>query len=153
MAIRLSTGLKSALYTNFGFTAMMGYGTIKVYSGPQPTSADDAPTGTYLGVITQDGLTFVPGTTTGGLAVALNESAQLAKSGTWQFNGVNTGTAGWWRWVWNGGAGLAIDDDSSSLYYPRMDGLVGESLQLVETSITPATQFNITTFALRFVEG
>lgn len=148
MAIRLSSGLKAALYGNFGISAMLQYGSIEVYSGTQPATADDAPTGTYLGRITQNGLVFTPGSTgDGALLVGLDAFGQLAKSGTWTFNGEATGTAGWWRWRWN-----AIDDGEVSLYHSRIDGLVGDSLVLANTAITPSSQFDINSFLMQFLE-
>lgn len=148
MAIRLSNGLKSALYGQFGIQAMMQYGLIEVYSGSQPVTASEAPTGTLLGTITNNGDTHVSGSTQGGLRIDQNTSGQLIANGTWRLTGVDTGTAGWWRWKWN-----AFDDDSVSLYYPRMDGEVGNGLVLASTSITPSTDVEIGSFVLRFLES
>lgn len=148
MAIRLSNGLKAALYGQYGFQAMMNYGLICVYSGTQPDSANAAPTGTLLARITNNGDTHVPGTATGGLQITQDASGRLNKAGTWTLDGIDTGTAGWWRWKWN-----APDDDSLSLYYPRVDGAVGEGLVLANTSITPATDEELSSFILRFLES
>lgn len=147
MAIRLSQGLKSALYGDFGITAMMQYGLIEVYSGTQPLTANEAPTGILLGTITNNGDTHVPGTATGGLRLDFDVNSRLVASGTWTLTGVASGTAGWWRWKWN-----APDDDSLSLYYPRMDGDVGTALVLANTAITGATDEPISSFILQFTE-
>lgn len=148
MAIRLSHGLKAALYGQFGIQAMMIYGRIEVYTGAQPVTASEAPTGTLLGTITTDGATFIPGTAQGGLQFTQNGAGSLEKQGVWQLEGVATGVAGWWRWKWN-----STDDDSVSLYYPRIDGLVGESLVLANTAITPATSDVIDSFLMQFLES
>jgi hypothetical protein len=148
VAIRLSSGLKSAVYGQYGITAMMQYGHIRVFSGTQPTTANDAPTGTLLGTITNNGAPFVPGSATGGLRLDQDSSGRLTAGGTWTLTGVDTGTAGWWRWTWN-----APDDDSVSLYYPRIDGDVGTSLVLANTSITPSTDEPISSFFLQFLEA
>jgi hypothetical protein len=113
MAIRLSSGLKAALYGQYGITAMMQYGYIDVYSGAQPVTANEPPSGTLLGRITNDGDAHVSGTTAGGLQLTQDGSGRLTAAGTWTLTGIASGTAGWWRWKWN-----AFDDDALSLYYP-----------------------------------
>ena len=53
MTIRQSTGLRSFLMSNGGcFADAFQGGKLKIYSGAQPASADDAPTGTLLVTIT-----------------------------------------------------------------------------------------------------
>ena len=147
MTIRFSSGLREAVLTDYGLGAMMNYGTIEVYSGPQPASASLAPTGTLLARITLDGDAFVPGTTAGALTLALSAEGALVKDGEWRMKGVAAGTAGWWRWKGN-----AYDDDSDSLFYPRMDGAEGESLQLVVKEITASTDVVITNFEVNILE-
>jgi hypothetical protein len=143
--IRLSTGLQIAVMGLYGFQSMMNFGVIEVRSGSQPATADGFPTGTLLARVTHEGDPFVPGVS-GGLEIG-NDSGVLAKVGNWRLQGVASGTAGWWRWKWN-----APDDDSFSLYYPRVDGAVGESFILGDTAITPATDTEITEFTF-FVRG
>lgn len=147
MSIRISSGLRAALLSDYGLAAMMNYGTIRVFSGDQPTTASLQPTGTLLATITTEGVEFIPGTLFGALEVALSEEGALEKVGVWTMLGLATGTAGWWRWTWN-----AEDDDTDSLYYPRMDGLVGESLLLASVAITPATDVNINQFTVNIME-
>jgi hypothetical protein len=149
VAIRLSNGLKSALYGQYGITALMQYGFIEIYSGTQPETANDAPTGTLLARITNNGDTHVPGTTTGGLQLGQDLNGRLTAVGTWTVKGVGTGTAGWWRWKWNN----PPDDDSVSLFFPRIDGDVGTSLILTSSSITPSTNETISSFFLQFLES
>jgi hypothetical protein len=146
MAIRLSAGLQSSLLTEFGLASMMNYGVIEVYSGEQPLTASYAPTGTLLGTITEDGLGFVVGSTTGGLRVAYSGVlGGLVKQGTWRLRGVTNGAPGWWRWKWN-----AADDDSESLFLPRMDGAVGESLVIGTNQLSPTTNIEIADFLVAF---
>lgn len=147
MTIRVSSGLRASLLSDFGLQAMMDYGFISIYSGTQPATASSEATGTLLGRITQNGDAFVPNTTTGGLQTELSPQGGLVKTGTWVLTGVATGTAGWWRWQWN-----APDDGSYSPFYPRMDGAVGESLILADTTITPATLVTITDFYVNIME-
>lgn len=146
MAVRLSTGLALSMLGNYGLKAMMNYGYIDVFTGDQPESPDIPATGTRVATIRTDGNPFVIGSQSGGaLQLDQTDTGALRKGGTWVITGVATGTAGWWRWHWN-----AFDNDAFSFYYPRMDGLVGESLLLASTSITPATLEEIQAFNVQF---
>lgn len=147
MTIRISTGLRAALLSDYGLKAMMNYGVIAIYSGAQPSSASSAPTGTLLGHVTQNGTAFQPNTTTGGLQVDLLTTGGLGMVGTWRLKGVATGDVGWWRWKWN-----AVDDDSDSIYFPRMDGAYNESLTLAAGTITAATNVVIDDFYVNIME-
>jgi hypothetical protein len=144
--VRLSTGLGLSMLGHYGLMAMMNYGYIAVYEGPQPSSPNLPPTGTLLGKITTDALAFVIGSSgNGALELEQDETGLLQQGSTWILRGSDTGVAGWWRWHWN-----AFDDNVESFYYPRMDGIVGESLVLADTSITPATSVAIDNFAVQF---
>lgn len=141
--IRLSTGLRNALMGASGLRAMMNRGVIDVYSGAPPALADMAPTGTHLARITQDGLTFIPGSTPGGLVLKKGLAGQLINDGSWVMTGLNTGAAGWWRWKWNGD-----DPGTFSLFYPRVDGLVNETLVLLDTAVSPGSTTTIDSFTM-----
>jgi len=52
MAIRLSSGLRNALLEGVDFKHAFAGGAILIYTGTQPTSADDAVAGTLLATIT-----------------------------------------------------------------------------------------------------
>jgi hypothetical protein len=146
MAIRLSAGLQASLLSEFGLRSMLNYGVIEVYSGEQPSTASMAPNGTLLARVTEDGLDFTAGETTGGLRVQYSaESGGLVKLGTWRLRGVTDGAPGWWRWKWN-----AADDDSLSFFLPRLDGSVGESLVLGINQIAPSTNIEIADFLVAF---
>lgn len=146
MGIRLSTGLQASVLSQYGLVPMMNYGIIDVYSGEQPTSASSPATGTRLGRITQGGVDFISGTTTGGLEIEYDALVGgVVNVGEWRLRGVAAGAPGWWRWRWN-----LQDDDSESLYYPRLDGAVGESLILSVNQISVATNVEIQSFLLAF---
>jgi len=147
MTVRVSAGLRAALLSDYGLSAMMNWGTIEVYSGQQPANASLAPTGTLLARVTKQGTPFEPGTYNGALEVGLAPTGGLEKVGVWRMKGVTTGVAGWWRWKWN-----SPDPNVDSQYYPRMDGLVGESLFLVTSGITEATNVEITQFNVNIME-
>lgn len=142
--ISISSGLRSAMVTNYGLGVMMQYGHIRVYSGPQPPSADYPPTGTLLGIVSTDGVTPLPGVFAGGLAFAGGlDAGSLVMSGNWVLKGVAEGVPGWWRFVWND-----TDNDSFSTYYPRIDGAEGDSFSLGAASISVATNTPISSFLL-----
>lgn len=144
MAIRLSSGLRTSMVLDYGLERMMRFGHIRIYTGPQPQSADNPPLGTYIARVSADGLTPVTGQQTGGLRLQQGGIAgSLDMLGDWTLVGIASGTAGWWRFVWN-----SPDDHSESQEYPRIDGLVGESLLLDETSITPSTNITVNEFFL-----
>lgn len=52
MTVRLSTGARNGLAQGLGFGGLFNRGTIDIYSGAQPSSADGAITGTLLGRVT-----------------------------------------------------------------------------------------------------
>lgn len=147
MTIRVSSGLRAALLSDYGLRAMMDYGVIEIYTGVQPVSASLAPTGTLIGRVTNNGVAFVAGTPSGGLRVDLGVNGGLVKVGAWRLKGVATGDIGWWRWKWN-----SPDPGTDSQYYPRMDGAFGESLELSVGTLTPASNLLIEEFTVNFME-
>lgn len=60
MAKRISTAMRNFLADRGSWADALSGGRIKVYSGVQPATADDAPTGTLLATFTTAGATFVP---------------------------------------------------------------------------------------------
>lgn len=56
MTLRFSTGARAGLLLSSGFAGMFNRGSINVYSGTQPATADSAATGTLLGTITASSL-------------------------------------------------------------------------------------------------
>lgn len=143
--IKLSTGLASAVLGDYGLSRMMNRGIIDIYSGTPPEQPHMSPTGTWLGRITKNGNTFIAGSSTNGLLLDRTEPGVLKDSGDWVLKGVANGTAGWWRWKW-----YLADPNTTDPYYPRVDGLVGDSLFLTTTNITLSTNMPIDKFYLRF---
>ena len=102
MTVKLSTGFRNALLNNQGFSEIFSAGVIAMYSGAQPASADDAPTGTLLGYITKDGAAFVPGSPTNGLNWGAAAGGVIGKNtDNWRLTGAAAGTAGWFRLMGN----------------------------------------------------
>jgi hypothetical protein len=119
---RLSTGLVNNLVGATGFAATFERGIMEIYSGTQPASADAAPTGVLLGVVTLNSGAFTPGVVTNGLTFGAPVDGVVSKTGVWSFNAIATGTAGWFRLKAN-----ALDNNTLSTTLPRLDGSIAAS--------------------------
>jgi hypothetical protein len=84
MSLRKNTALRNAQGDALG--ALFNSGTLKIYTGAQPASANDAASGTLLATIN------IPSTAFGAAS-----SGMISKSGTWSAVAVADGTAGWAR--------------------------------------------------------
>src|SRR5574343_371877 len=126
---RFSTGLRNALASNYGLGIMMNGGVIRVYGGSRPATPDSPPGTDEIAQITTDGLVFVPGNDLvgAGLIVEIVSPGILIKVGTWRLRATLSRRATWWRWCWSD-----PDPLTESTYYPRVDGLVGTELVLLE---------------------
>lgn len=128
MGTRLATASRNAAVDAVAllFDAGAGVGTIKIYSGTQPSTPNDTATGTLLATVNlADPST---GSSTNGVRTLLS----VPLSGT----GVATGTAGWARWADSTGAAV-------------MDGVVtatggGGQIELSTTSISTGVTVQIT---------
>ena len=151
MAIRMSTALQNHLLSSVPLNVALAFGVIEVYSGTQPASADDAPTGTLLGKITENGAAFAHGNPTNGLLLEpVPQYTTLVKAfaQTWVLVPSQMGTAGWWRFKAN-----AADDNSVSLSHIRLDGAVQppyNELFLETTSLVPGTDLTVSSFQIGF---
>ncbi len=144
MTVRLSTALRTNLVGTTGFAATFANGIIEIRSGTQPTTADAAATGTLLGTVTLASGAFTPGTATNGLTFATAADGAVNKSGTWSFNGVAAGTAGWFRLKGN-----ALDNDLLSTTLPRLDGSIavsGADMNLSNIAITTGAPTTVDSF-------
>lgn len=140
MTIRLSSGLRDAVVTNYGLGAMLFGGHIQIYTGEQPASPDMPPPGTLLGTVTQDGKPVA----TGGLKLTYGPKVgELINDGVWVLKGIASGAPGWWRFV-----GAHPDDGAQSAYFARLDGAVGDSVQDMPALIADTTALPIGGFLL-----
>lgn len=144
MAIRLSTGLRTALLGGAGGTAglktMMNGGVLDIFTGSQPASADYTETGTKLvrisstsGSAVNDGVRFGTG------AAGVLPLTTPVWSGVVQVAGV----AGWFRFYGTTGT------SGTSATTWRFDGAVGVAgadLNLSYTSLVVDSVLTITTF-------
>jgi hypothetical protein len=133
---------------DYGLRAMMHMGRILVYSGTQPDDADDAPNGTLLARITQEGLTAVPGAQVGGLLLTPSSTTPtlLTHEGNWVLKGVASGTPGWWRFVWN-----LNDPGEASPFFPRIDGSVADTVINLPSTVNSSTEISGVQFNLFYV--
>lgn len=129
MAIRYPTATRSALCDAWvdRFDAGSGAGKIRIYSGTQPASANDSPSGTLLAEITLNDPAF--GAASSGAATIDSDPALTATVDT-------SGTAGWWR---------GLDSDNTTV----CDGSVtatggGGDITLSTVSLTATGTVTIT---------
>jgi hypothetical protein len=109
--------------------------TMKIFTGSQPTHADDAEEGSELIQITENSGAFVGGADDNGINFGQISAAELhAASGeVWSGAAGATGTAGWFR---------IYDNDlttGASEVKPRLDGAIatsGSQMNMANTSIT-----------------
>jgi len=136
MATRLSTTARNAACDAIVdlVDAGAGAGTLKIYSGTQPATADTAASGTLLATVTLIDPAFgaaATGTATGGDPAAVNPVA--------------SGNAGWFR----------VQDSTSTTVY---DGSVtatggGGDLQLSNVAIGPGINVDITSLSFTVPAG
>ena len=157
MAVKLSTGLKhqmlNAVRGSVTGTASLAAGVIYIYDGVQPTSPDDAPSGTLLAIITVGSGAFTWGVSTNGLDWDAPAAGVLSKAAaeTWSGVGLAAGTARWFRAMGN-----ATDNLGSSTTLPRLDGRcanAGAELNLVNTQVEVGVPVVISSATLQFASG
>ena len=103
---QLLTGSNTPLY-------MFDGGTISFYTGDRPTSANNSPTGSLIGTLTNINFTLVSNT---------GRAIQLDSSKSWQLTAAIDGVIGWYRITAPG------DNDQDSTMFPRIDGRAGEDM-------------------------
>ena len=128
-------------------------GVLRIYSGTQPSSPDNAIAGTLLLEITESGGAFAHGAFANGLEFENDPTAgemEKASGETWQGTGLVAGTAGWFRFCAN-----PTDNGAASTVLPRIDGSVGTSgadLNMSSTTITVGATYTIDSFKLTLPE-
>lgn len=123
MTVRLSSMAAQALATQYGLAQLIS-GCVYVYSGAQPASADLEPTGDLLAVITRNGKPEA--SPDGLLTVQLGAGwGEIEDARDWVMVARADGVPIWWRAVARGHL-----PQGSGQEYIRMDGAVGESLDL-----------------------
>ena len=129
MTTIVSSGFKAGILGPQSFEQLMDGGIIRLYSGTQPDSADDAVPGPSVELGTID--------SSGGLQYArAGGTVVKAAFQAWTLQGIATGTLGWFRIYAN-----PADDGSASLSAVRIDGTIGPSgeMRLPAYTVTPDT--------------
>lgn len=144
MTIKASTGLRNKLLDTNPLKTIFNLGFLNIYSGPLPSTADDALVGgthTLLVQIcnnnTTTGLTFAASASNGAITKNLSE--------TWSKQAVATGTAAFFRFVAPG------DTGGSSTTEARLQGSVGTSgadLNLTTVSLVSSTLYTVDSFSV-----
>ena len=111
------TSFLTALKTDFADGVIYGY------QGTMPSSPDDVPGGTLIGIATVDGGAWAAGSPTNGLEFDAPSGASISKAAaeTWKFVCTTPGTVNWLRFVSNS----ASDTGQSSTTLKRMDMTAG----------------------------
>ena len=122
-------------------------GVLDIYSGTQPTTADDTESGTKLVRITESSGTFVADADDNGLNLGASVSGVIGKrSGeTWSGLGLVNGTAGWFRFYANDAT------TGASTTAVRLDGSIattGAQMNMSNTTITASGTTTIGTVAI-----
>ena len=141
MALRLSTGLRQALLGTADFQAEFNLSRIYIYTGSQPSSANDAATGTLLATITVNG-----GATGLTFDAPVDGTISKAAAETWSGTAGAEGTAGWFR------LSEAGDDPATlSTTISRVDGNIatsGANLNMSNTFVANGAVQTISSFAI-----
>jgi hypothetical protein len=124
MAVRLAQALATTLADAVD-SYLGASGTIKIYTGTQPATADSTATGTLLATFTLGSPGF--GSAVNGVITLSGTPLTVAAS--------NTGTAGWFR-MWKADGTTAVLDGSV--------GTSGAQINLNTTSITSGVNVSIT---------
>jgi hypothetical protein len=127
MTIKVSTGLRNKVLDTGSIKSRLALGTLKIYSGAEPTTADAAVTGTLLCTITVNG-----GATGLSMAASATDGVLTKAAEVWSGAIVATGVAGYYRFV------SATDTGISSATEERIQGsvgLAGADLNLSNTSL------------------
>ena len=146
MSIKLSTGLRAAMLATGSLKSQLDGGEIRIYSGPEPTSAAAAITGSnvLLCKIKTDvngGLTLSD--TAPGGTITKNPSE------VWQGTVLADGVATFFRFT------PAADDDTASSSFARVQGAVGNAgsdMYLSSTSLVTGAVQRLEAFALSLPE-
>lgn len=116
--IRVSTKFKEMILGPTSFESIFNGGRILVYSGAQPSSADNPPNGTLLGQITAGGVAWLADGAAGGLRFTRSGAYCIKDPDqSWIMTEGTVGVAGWFRLV-----GPSPDAGHLTYNLPRLDG-------------------------------
>ena len=137
---KFSTGLRNGMLSGLSLKAALDGGSLRLFSGPVPATADAAATGTVLMSLTVGG----DGTT--GLTFGSAADGVISKSEAevWATSAVDTsGTISYFRFV------SSTDNDENSTTKARIQGtagIVGTDLVLTSTEVTAGQPWTLNYF-------
>ena len=146
MTIRLSSGMRDAVVSNFGIGALLSSGYIRVYTGVQPETADMAATGQRIGFITRESYNYEPphANAAGCLQMMLSASVgAICNAYPWELRGRITGVPGWWRFC-----STPEDPDDYSTARCRVDGSIEDGFSLFPPSLEAGWRYPLEGFLL-----
>lgn len=146
MTVRLSSGLKDALVSNYGLGAMFIGGEFRIYSGAQPETPDAPPVGELVGTITSMnqnlqplGLRFVLGADVG--TVQTDSSLYTVITAILADRPIS-----WFRLVQRG------DTGEQSILAPRLDFAVSDAVIAdMPESFPELTTYLVSSLKLKFL--
>ena len=113
-------------------------GSIKIYTGSQPTDANTAVSGqTLLGTLTLSATAFAASSASG--TAPTRSAIATANAITGDSSADNTGTATWFR---------VLQSDGTTVVYDGSVGVSGCDLNLATTSIVTGEAINVTSWTL-----
>ncbi len=124
--LRKNTDLRNVQADALG--AVFNAGTLEIYTGTQPADPNSAPTGTLLVTIT------IPNPAFGAAAAGV-----ISKSGTWADTAVDTGVAGWARFIGTTETFDVVvteDPGDNDLLINSVDVTLGNTVTVVSLTIT-----------------
>ncbi len=156
MSLKLSTGLRNQVLATGSLRSILNGQVIRMYSGPEPLSPDDAISSaintlllTYSLNATATGLTFEATPVAGSLVKTVAETWSGVGTGT---NGVLRGQMGFWRMV--------PSADDQSLYSDsalRLQGNVGLTtafdIVVASLNVIGGTTYSLSGFSLEMPSG
>lgn len=138
MAERVSTGFANAQLTALANDFRQG--VIAIYSGTQPTSADEAEIGVLLCLITKDGGSYSAADPSNGLTFGSPSGGVIDKSAeVWSGTAIANGIAGWFRFYAHDAGAADGYTTGASTTAKRFDGAISTSssaeLQMLNTTV------------------
>ena len=139
MAWRLSEGLKNALLGTASLKDVLANGQIRIFTGPQPPSAEDAETGQLICILTKASGAMVSGVATNGINLDAPAGGAIGKpvADVWSGKNLATNTAGWFRWYPND-----FDNQMGA-------ATAGNKIRLDGNCATSGGQLNLSSVALK----
>lgn len=146
MTVRLSSGLKDAMASNFGLGAMFVGGEFRIYDGVQPETADMPPNGTLVATITSMNQSLVPQ----GLQFSLSLDSGAIQTDTTLYTVLTVLEANrplsWFRLM------QANDSEEQSIIAPRLDFSFGDAaITEMPESYPEATMYLVSSLRMKLL--